>query len=86
MANNKSSGALITLLVGVAGFVAGLLVAPKSGKDTRDDLMKDGKKVADTAKETVETVKAKTAEVKARSQQAVESAKDGFKKAPSKKK
>lgn len=43
MSDKKSSGgkwALGTLIAGAAGYVAGVLTAPKSGKETRED-MKD---------------------------------------------
>jgi gas vesicle protein len=41
----------------VAGFVAGILVAPKSGKETRADLKKKAGELKEVAQEGGETVK-----------------------------
>lgn len=38
MAKNSGKWAVGTLLAGVAGFVTGILTAPKSGKETRKDI------------------------------------------------
>jgi gas vesicle protein len=66
----------IGLLLGAAvGAVAGILTAPKSGKETREDLKKKGKEVA-------EVVKEKTGEVVENTGKAVDEAKvkvDAFK-------
>lgn len=48
--NNASKFAIGAMLAAVAGFVAGLLTAPKSGKETRQDI----KDVADQAVTTTE--------------------------------
>lgn len=50
--NNASKFAIGAILAAIAGFLAGLLSAPKSGKETRQDI-KDvtGKAVAATEKE-----------------------------------
>ncbi len=40
MAKNSGKWALGALAAGVAGYVAGLLTAPKSGKETRQDIQK----------------------------------------------
>ena len=85
MAKKKSRSLLVTLLIAAAGFVAGILTAPKSGKETREEIVKDTKKVVSTTKKTAANVKAKTVEVKNRSQQAVAGAKAGYQKAPAKK-
>lgn len=86
MASKKSRGLLFALVLGVAGFVAGVLTAPKSGKDTRDEVVKDAKKVKASTEETVETVIDKVTDALKRSEQAITSAKEGFKKTPAKKK
>jgi len=86
MASKKGRGLLITLLVGIGGFVAGLLAAPKSGKQTRDEVVKDTKKVAETTEDAVETVIDKVTDVLKRSEQAIASAKESFNKTPGKKK
>ncbi len=91
----------------IAGFVTGILTAPKSGKETRQDIKDASVKAKDVAVEkagqakdaTVRTVNAwkdkagevagdvgeKAGEYKSRTEQAVEGAKKGFLKNPSKK-
>ncbi len=44
MANNKK-WAVGALLVGVGGYIAGLLTAPKSGKETRQDIKEEAVKL-----------------------------------------
>ena len=43
----------------VVGLAAGALLAPKSGKETREDLAKGAKKTLDTVKESLKDVKDK---------------------------
>lgn len=51
------------LLLGAAvGAVAGILTAPKSGKETREDLKQKGKEIADAAKTKGEKVAKNTGE------------------------
>jgi len=48
---------ITTLLAGVAiGVVIGILVAPKSGKETRNDLMDRGERLLEMGKESVSDV------------------------------
>lgn len=81
----------------VVGFVTGVLVAPKSGKETRQDIKnvavsaKDktvevASDAAEKGKEIAQDMVEKADELKARTEQAVEGAKKGFGKKPSKKK
>jgi gas vesicle protein len=75
---------LVTLVVGLsAGFVVGILFAPKSGKETRreikeksEELIEKGRESFDTAvgrtKEYVEKGKSRLAELKDRSEEFIE--------------
>lgn len=49
MNNTTKKFALGTLIAAAAGYVAGLLTAPKSGKETRDDIKQTAKKGLDEA-------------------------------------
>jgi hypothetical protein len=53
---NALIGAGIGAAVGVA---AGMLLAPKAGKETRQDIVKGAKHAVESAKEAVETIKSK---------------------------
>ncbi len=79
----------------VTGFVAGVLVAPKSGKETREDIkttavkakgevLENVKKAGDTVKDVAKDVTTKANDVKTRVEQAVEGAQEGFKHNPKK--
>jgi gas vesicle protein len=49
----RQSSGIFTLLIGATvGLVAGILLAPKSGKETREDLKKMAGEVAERAKDT----------------------------------
>jgi gas vesicle protein len=83
MGNEKSSGCdvFVPLLIGaVAGFVAGILLAPASGKETRKKIKEEVDKTSDKAKENFEKV-AKEAEkgirvVKEKTQEGIDAIKD----------
>ncbi len=84
MANNNTGKkiAVGALIAGAAGYVAGILTAPKSGKDTRQDI-KD--KAVDVKDKLVEELKLAQAELnkmlhmaKEKSQAVSASAKAGF--------
>ena len=78
------------LLVGaVAGVVAGFLTAPKSGKETRDDLRRKKDEVVDKAgakaeevkgmaRDAAEEAKSRADDLKSRATRAAESAKSAF--------
>lgn len=52
---NGAGGFFLGALLGtVAGGIAGLLTAPKSGKETRADLEKQGKKALKAAKNNID--------------------------------
>lgn len=80
----------IGALIGVAaGFIAGIVTAPKSGIETRsdlkakaneikDDVLKKTEKVTAEAQETASDLKNKAEELKTRTERAVEGAKKGF--------
>lgn len=84
--NRFALGALIGI---AAGVVAGILTAPKSGKETRADLKLKAHELrdqatdaTDTAKtkavDTAEDVKAKAEDLRERTEHAIEGAKRGF--------
>ena len=58
MSNKKSGLALGGLIAAVTGFVAGILLAPKSGKQTRQDIKKTAHKVSEST--TAEVKKLQT--------------------------
>ena len=52
---------IIALFTGLAvGVIIGILVAPKSGKETRNDLMDRGERLMEMGKESVSDVVEKT--------------------------
>ena len=67
MSNSKKSYApeiMITLAAGLAlGFAAGLLLAPKSGKETRKELIERGEEFVEKSRESFEAAKVKMAEI-----------------------
>ena len=58
MSNKKSGLALGGLIAAVTGFVAGILLAPKSGKQTRQDIKKTAHQVSEST--TAEVKKLQT--------------------------
>ena len=81
---NKSyaSEIVITLAAGLAiGFVAGILLAPKSGKETRKDLIAKGEEMVEKSKEGYEVAKVKLAEVSDAGREFVEKSRESFDKA-----
>lgn len=66
---SNQSNTLLGLITGIAiGGLAGLLLAPKSGKETREDLSAKAKELADQASETKNNLAAKLSEVSAQEQ------------------
>jgi len=58
---SHGGGVVIALMAGLAvGAVLGVLFAPKSGKDTRNDLMDKGERLMEMGKESVSDVVEKT--------------------------
>ena len=58
---SNGGGVAIALFAGLAiGAILGLLFAPKSGKDTRNDLMDKGERLMEMGKESVSDVVEKT--------------------------
>ncbi|MFZ1301952.1 MAG: YtxH domain-containing protein [Candidatus Microsaccharimonas sp.] len=60
---SKVNVALGAVLGAVAGFVTGILVAPKSGKETRDDIKNGAVKAKDVTFEKAGEVKDKASQV-----------------------
>ncbi|MGB4420546.1 MAG: YtxH domain-containing protein [Candidatus Saccharimonadales bacterium] len=90
---SKSNGkfAIGAVFGAIAGAVAGLLVAPKSGKETREEiknkskeLLQDANVTIDDAKEraadATKVVKSEASTLKKRVENAVDGAKKGFSK------
>ncbi|MFZ3106698.1 MAG: YtxH domain-containing protein [Candidatus Hydromicrobium sp.] len=88
--NGKSSflGIMTSLLVGLsAGFVIGILFAPKSGKETRKEIKEKSEELIEKSKagfdiavgrtkEYVDSGKSKLAEIKSRSEEFIEKGKE----------
>ncbi|MEE8324219.1 MAG: YtxH domain-containing protein [Candidatus Humimicrobiaceae bacterium] len=78
---SHASEIMVTLTLGLAvGFLAGILLAPKSGKETRKDLIEKGEEFAEKTKEGFEVAKVKLAEVKGMGEDFLEKSKDAFEK------
>lgn len=87
----KGKFALGALIGAAAGVVAGFLTAPKSGKETREDLKRKATEMKENVNEKAETVKGRADEkadevrkradeLKKRTENAVEGAREGFSK------
>ena len=61
MGKNVSKNVVTGVIAAAAGFVAGILLAPKSGKETRDDIKRKAGEAKDYAVEQAGVVKEKTA-------------------------
>jgi gas vesicle protein len=61
----SSTGKFLTGFVigGAIGAIAGILLAPKSGKETREELAKGAKEAAERTKETVKEIQNKADKV-----------------------
>ncbi len=59
-----NSTAKLIVGAGLAGLAAGVLFAPKSGKETREDVKKKAHEVSTQANQQLETGKKKAAELK----------------------
>ena len=58
---SNGGGVIIALFAGLAvGAILGVLFAPKSGKETRNDLMDKGERLMEMGKESVSDVVGKT--------------------------
>ena len=72
---------MITLTLGLAiGLMAGILLAPKSGKETRKELVEKGEEFAVKTKEGFEAARVKLAEVKGMGEEFLEKSKDTLEK------
>ncbi len=73
-------GVAIALFAGLAvGAILGVLFAPKSGKETRNDLMDKGEKFMEMGKESVSDVVEKTKDLVESGKQKIEELKDAVK-------
>lgn len=91
MSKSKGKFVLGAVFGAIAGAVTGLLMAPKSGKETREDLKNKSKEIIADSKVAVEDVKERTADaakvikseastLKKRVDNAIDGAKKGFSK------
>ncbi len=87
--STKGKFALGALLGAAIGAASGILLAPKSGKETREDLKKQadkmygdlektGKDAAANMEETVEKVQQQADRLKKRAERAIDGARKGF--------
>lgn len=82
--NDKSTGkwAIGAAIAGVAGFVAGILTAPKSGKETREDIKHVATKAKSEAEKKLKTLHSELnsalADVKAKGEELSGKAKDEY--------
>ena len=78
--NNAATAAGLGLVMGVLGLIAGILLAPKSGKETRKDITDKGKELHGrankAAKEFKSNAKTKASKVQDTAQDLAEIAKD----------
>ena len=71
---------IIALFTGLAaGVIIGILVAPKSGKETRNDLMDRGERLMEMGKESVSDVVEKTKDLVESGKQKIEELKTAVK-------
>lgn len=77
---SKAKGVLGLVIGAIAGFVSGILVAPKSGKETRADIKEAGQKAKDNlakeANKVSDTVVTETQKVKDLAEEKFQDAKD----------
>ncbi len=77
---NHGGGVFIALLAGLAiGAVLGILFAPKSGKDTREDLVEKSERLMELGKESVSDVVGKTRDLAESGKKKFEELKDAVK-------
>jgi gas vesicle protein len=77
---SNGGGVVIALFVGLAvGAILGVLFAPKSGKETRNDLMDKGERLMEMGKESVSDVVEKTKDFVESGKQKIEEIKDAVK-------
>ena len=65
-------------VVAVAGVATGILIAPKSGKELREDMKKKAINTVETLKEKVEDVKDKMEDAKEKTEEVNKEIKDGY--------
>jgi gas vesicle protein len=77
---NHGGGVFIALMAGLAiGVVLGILFAPKSGKDTREDLVERGERLMEMGRESVSDVVEKTKDLAESGKKKFEELKDAVK-------
>jgi len=77
---NHGGGVFIALMAALAiGAVLGILFAPKSGKDTREDLVERGERLMELGKESVSDVVGKTRDLAESGKKKFEELKDAVK-------
>ena len=77
---SNGGGVVIALFAGLAiGVIIGILFAPKSGKEIRNDLMDKGERLMEKGKESVSDVVEKTKDLVESGKQKIEELKDAVK-------
>jgi len=78
--NGNGSGVAIALFTGLAiGAIFGILFAPKSGKETRNELVEKGERLTEMSKESVSDVVEKTKDLAEAGKHKIEELKDAVK-------
>ena len=78
--NDVGRGVVSALFTGLAiGAVLGILLAPKSGKETRNDLVDKGERIMEIGKENVSDVVEKTKDLAESGKQKIEELKTAVK-------
>ena len=77
---NNGNGVARALFIGLAiGAIFGILFAPKSGQETRNELVEKGERLMDMGKESVSDVVEKTKDLAESGKQKIEEIKDAVK-------
>ncbi len=81
--DNRSSGGssigpiFVSLITGISiGFIVGILLAPKSGKETRREIKDKSGELVEKSREYVETGKSKLAEIKGRGEEFIQASRE----------
>jgi len=83
MSNNRRNGAMAIVFATMVGYVAGVLTAPKSGQETRQDIKDNAKRVKGQAEDKLRYMRSELSDLittgKRKALDVKESTKTGFK-------